>query len=126
MAGMMMLELLRPRAWEWGRVDCCATACEVFGALTGIDPMAHLRGRYSDLRGAAQIIKDHGGFEAMFDALSDRAGLVPSDGRAGDIGLIRAGVLKYSLAISTGSAWATMARDGMVFLPVEHVRASRA
>lgn len=86
-AVMAAVEEAMSARWEWGRADCCTAASDVFLALHGIDPMASLRGRYSDAMGAARLIQSWGGFVAMASGLARAAGLVVSDGQPGDIGL---------------------------------------
>jgi hypothetical protein len=73
--------------WEWGYNDCCASACEVFRRLYGIDPMAHLRGTYSTERDALRIIRSHGGFSEMASILAIRSGLRPCADAIGAIGV---------------------------------------
>lgn len=41
------LEAARGRPFSWGCVDCCLFACDGVAAMTGTDPAAELRGRYS-------------------------------------------------------------------------------
>lgn len=49
------------RPFSWGDHDCCAFACNGIEAMTGIDPMAELRGRYSTAIGAARALKSFAG-----------------------------------------------------------------
>ena len=77
------------RPWAWGEADCCTAACDVFGLLHGIDPMASLRGRYRSQMGAARIIAKAGGFVAMAEGLAQAARLGPSFGEPGDIGVAK-------------------------------------
>ncbi len=49
--------------WEpfrWGTYDCALFAASCIQAQTGIDPAADFRGRYDDVRGAAQALRDYG------------------------------------------------------------------
>lgn len=64
--------LLRSRAatpFEWGQHDCCLFAADVVLALTGHDPMATLRGRYSNQREAMRLLDSLGGYEAAITRL---------------------------------------------------------
>lgn len=102
------------RPWQWGAADCCTAACDVFQRLHGIDPMVPLRGRYSSRLGAARLIARHGGWLAMGDALAARAGLVVTDGRPGDLGLIDAGGGVLALGVCTApGVWAGKSEAGM-------------
>jgi hypothetical protein len=77
------------RPWKWGEADCCTAACDVFMRLTGIDPMASLRGVYTTRAGAVAMIRSLGGFEQMADTLAARAGLTATNGAPGDIAVGR-------------------------------------
>lgn len=67
----------RLRAWHreasagpfvWGVSDCALSAGDAVLAQTGVDPVASLRGRYKTAKGAAGVLKRHGGLEAMLTA----------------------------------------------------------
>lgn len=77
--------------WRWGPADCCASACDVFAALRGIDPMAPVRGRYDSAASAVRLIRRMGGFVAMAQGLATRAGLTACGPVPGAIGLSHAG-----------------------------------
>jgi hypothetical protein len=79
--------------WEWGRADCCTSACDVFLRLYGIDPMASLRGTYSTQRGAAKAIARMGGFDQMAATLAARAGMQPVEPRVGAVGVTHEGLV---------------------------------
>lgn len=57
------------KSFEWGKFDCCLFAADTVYAMTGVDPVAEFRGRYSTRIGAAKLIKAAGGFEAMITAV---------------------------------------------------------
>jgi hypothetical protein len=59
--------------FEWGRSDCCLFACDGIHALTGIDPAAWFRGRYSDMRGAVAALREYsdgGDLEAVAERIA--------------------------------------------------------
>lgn len=92
--------------WRWGTHDCCASACTAFALLRGFDPMAPLRGTYSSAEGAAALIEEHGGWEAMADALARRAALARVAGGAGALGLAT-GPWGFALVLGIGAGlWA--------------------
>ena len=106
------------RPWEWGAADCCTAACDVFLRLYGIDPMTPLRGRYSSRVGALRVITQEGGWQAMAQGLADRAGLVASDGRAGDIGIVRTAEGDLALGICVArSVWVGKSERGLATVP---------
>ena len=110
------------RPWQWGAADCCTAACDVFQRLHGIDPMEPLRGRYISRVGAMRLVALDGGWLAMGDKLAARSGLVDSDGREGDIGIIRTGD-QLALGICTSPGiWAAKSETGLSTVP-DFVRA---
>ncbi len=103
------------RPFAWGSADCCTSACDVFSALWGIDPMAPLRGRYSDRRGAVGLIRARGGWSEMAADLAEQAGLRPGIGGPGELALIGAGRLDaFALAIGLGGGrWGARVEGGL-------------
>lgn len=96
----------------WGQSDCTASACNVFAALHGIDPLAPLRGRYDSPISAARIIRRAGGMAALGQDLAARAGLVRCGEVPGAIGLVEnAGRLVAAVCIAPGK-WAAKTVDG--------------
>lgn len=49
------------RPFVWGTRDCCTFACDGILAMTGVDPMADLRGKYATAIGAARALKQFAG-----------------------------------------------------------------
>ena len=110
------------RPWQWGAADCCTAACDVFKRLHGVDPMEPLRGRYMSRVGAMRLVALDGGWLAMGGKLAARSGLVESDGREGDIGIIRTGdQLALGICLAPG-VWAAKDETGMATVP-DFVRA---
>lgn len=114
------------RPWKWGEADCCTSACDVFARITGIDPMARLRGTYNTRVGAAAMIRAMGGFDAMVDRLAAEAGLTRGTGDAGEIGI---GVLpngRRALTVSVArAAFVGKSPTGLAAVP-EVLRSYRA
>lgn len=107
-----------PFGWK-GAADCGATACAAFQALTGVDLMRGLRGRYVDRRGAMAIIRAAGGFVALWHGQARGAGISPGPECCGSIGIIRpqnARVL--GLCVEPG-LWAAKAMRGAMFCEVD-------
>lgn len=108
------------RPWEWGRSDCCASACDVFERLHGIDPMRGLRGRYASRGEAEALIAARGGFAAMAASLASLAGLRTGCGAPGEIGLSPEGAASGGrcLMIRTGPlGWAAKTARGFALVP---------
>jgi hypothetical protein len=105
----------------WGRRDCCTAACDVFAALTGVDPMLPLRGRYASAIEAGRIVRQAGGFRALAGRLAAVAGLALVPVAAGGLALSRPGLAlgpeRRALLVCLGpGAWAAKGSDGMVLL----------
>lgn len=49
------------RVFEWGRHDCCVFAADGVRTITGRDPIARARGRYTDEKRAAVVVREIGG-----------------------------------------------------------------
>jgi hypothetical protein len=96
----------------WSVADCCTSACDVFNRVHGVDPMAPLRGKYHDMRGAMEIIRGYGGFGLMADMLAGQANLRSSDAVPGAIGLFERSLV---ICVAPGR-WAGKAKRGLVFV----------
>lgn len=112
------------RPWDWGTADCCASACDVFQRLHGIDPMAPLRGRYKTKVEAEAMMAAYGGLDVLAARLAVASMLRDSDGREGDIGVSGPRVASGGrcLMIHVGAGWAAKTSRGFAVLQ----RAERA
>jgi hypothetical protein len=114
------------RPWLWGVADCCASACEAFALLHGVDPMEAHRGTYSDERGAMALVARHGGWEALCASHAAAAGLgerSPLLAPVGALGLARIGT-RHSLTLKVGaSSWAGKGMRGFVLITAGVLRA---
>ncbi len=52
------IESRRNQPFAWGSNDCCLFACDAVLAMTGEDLAADFRRKYSDARGAIQVLRD--------------------------------------------------------------------
>lgn len=59
----------RTSPFVWGQHDCCLFAADCALAMTGTDFAAEFRGQYDTAKGAARLIAERGGFEAMITGL---------------------------------------------------------
>jgi hypothetical protein len=105
----------------WGKSDCCASACDVFMELRGVDPLAPVRGRYSSVIEAARLIRAGGGFLMLARRLARHAGLSRVLPRPGSLGLTEPGMALgpegRALAICVGrGTWIAKGIDGAVML----------
>lgn len=75
-------------AFAWGASDCLTMVGDAAAALTGFDPMAQFRGRYSSGAGAARVLKAEG-YASVADAIASRlVEVAPAMARRGDCGVI--------------------------------------
>lgn len=80
-------------SFTWGATDCCMFSADAVEAITGVDPAAAFRGRYSTAGGATRALKRYGAgsieatidtkFEAVGRAFARRGDLVLMDGMVG-------------------------------------------
>ena len=74
------------REYEWGTFDCCTLAGDVVLVITGVDPIADVRGKYSTEQGAYRILARLGGMESAWSARLGQSIAVPF-AQVGDIGI---------------------------------------
>lgn len=109
--------------FEWGRADCCTSACDVFAALHGFDPMARWRGAYAGPRGALQLIRAAGGMRAMAEGIAAEHGMRACCWHPGALGLaLVARHLALVIGLDQPGWWAGKAHGG--FTPVRGVEAA--
>ena len=81
-----LVDLRAGMPFAWGYQDCCAFAAAAVEAMTGIDPMADLRG-YHSRETAEAILAAQGGLEAAVTArLGEPVGTALA--RRGDVVLV--------------------------------------
>lgn len=96
----------------WGQSDCTASACAVFAALHGVDPLQPLRGTYDSPITAARMIRRAGGMLSLGRRLARVAGLRPCGEVPGAIGVLRNdGRLVAAICLMPGK-WAAKTADG--------------
>ena len=109
------LESIRLRAFEWGGHDCCLFAAGAVLAMTGDDPMAEVRGRYSTAIGAARALTriGAGSLAATMDAKFERVG--PLLAHRGDI-VMTSGLLAICLGLHLVAVGAEGEHEGLIRL----------
>lgn len=121
---MMRLEALHKdrlhRRFSFGEHDCCMWACDVVQSVTGVDPVADLRGTYGTADEAAAVMQAGGGLEQM---AADRFGpeIKPVAAQSGDVGLIET-VQGPALVACVGLYWLGAAAFGLCHVPDEEVK----
>jgi hypothetical protein len=112
-----------PEPFAWGHRDCCCFAADWVQECRGVDPMADLRGAYSNLFEMSQATKTGAGGWFMSDPLGvigprmAAAGLKPVDlaGR-GDVGVFlhhhNGQVMPHAgIALGNGGQWVTFGQN---------------
>lgn len=115
------IDCSRLRPFEWGSFDCVTFAGNWKTLVTGVDPLASVRGTYSTERGALEIIVRLGcsDLEAVgthFFGEPDPLG--PKFAGRGDIVLAQG-----ALGISLGARGAFLSLSGLEFLPARDFKA---
>ena len=123
------------RRWQPGAWDCCMAPCEAVREMTGVDPGARVRGRYTDMPGAAYtVIRLHydagiRAFEAAVAAEWTHHGLIGwervAQARRGDVVCFDQppphGVT-WGIVDLTGERFVAAGRDGLMWGPVAKCR----
>lgn len=104
-----------------GEFDCCLWLADWIALNRGIDPAAHLRGRYSTALGYRRLARKAGGMAALVGSCVEPAGLrLTGAPKPGDIGVVRA-VTTDGLhdvgAICTIRGWASLSPAGLLVGP---------
>lgn len=101
----------------WGEHDCATFAADCVEALTGIDPMGTLRGRYASRTGALRLIAENGHarlsnmvaelFEDISPVLARRGDVIACDGPDGEF-----------LAVVQGTTAVAPSPSGLLHVPI--------
>lgn len=114
LAALVGARLQQP--FEWGVHDCALFAADAVKAVTGVDPAAELRGTYSTAAGAARVLSERGGLDAIATAALGQP-RAPLMARPGDVGLVLNDG-RECLGVCTGSTWHVPGQSGLVALPL--------
>lgn len=103
------IEAAAKRPFEWGAHDCTMAAADVVAAVTGVDPMAEFRGRYTSSRGAAKLINSLG-LADLHECVSLRFEEVPIGfAQRGDVVAVKEnGRLSLGVCLGARSAFASV------------------
>lgn len=107
--------------YAWGTHDCVTFAADWIVELRGTDPIAEIRGTWSDEETATTVLASAGGLIAAMDARFTRH---PSKNEAqrGDIVLVPDGTGRMSLGICTGMHAAAPGDTEMLMVPMTEAR----
>ena len=116
--------------FTWSKNDCCTFVCDWIDLCCGVDPSRELklRGTYDDARGAARVLKRHGGIEAVVERAWRRLGWSETTlpyARRGDIVSLKTDH-GPALGICLGDSATFAGPHGLAFVPLaECLRAWR-
>lgn len=114
------IEQRRHAPFKWAEQDCATFAFDAVEAMTGADPIADLRGRWTTARGAARILNRLGGLEAATSAYLGEPKSATFAQR-GDVVIVPIGG-RDSLAICTGVVLAGAGVSGIEWWPMTQAR----
>lgn len=103
--------------FAWGENDCVLFAADCIEAMTGIDPVAKLRGQWANQGEAVRAIARVGGLNAAVDALG-LPSIAPLFTQRGDLVLHRRDGTD-ALAICVGGQLAGPSETGLLFFGLE-------
>lgn len=102
--------------FAYGSNDCALFAADAIREMTGSDPLADLRGRWTTARGAARLLNKMGGLRAAATSLLGDE-IAPAFAQRGDVVLLP-NEGRECLGICTGLVAAAPGATGIVWLPM--------
>lgn len=114
------LAAVKAQPFAWVQNDCCTFAAGAVQAITGDDPMAPLRGKYSSKVSAARLIAKAGSLQALVTQYLGVPVHAPALAGRGDVVLFEmaAPYGPEALGICVGAHIAAPGPDRMVLLPI--------
>jgi len=106
------------RPFEYGKSDCALFAAGAVNTMTGSDPSAAYRGRYTTLRGGLRILRKDGFRDHVERAAALLTEVPPRRARVGDIAALETPD-GPSLGVVQGEWVAVRTMNGLGFVPVD-------
>lgn len=100
--------------FAWGTNDCVMFAADAVLAITGDDPCAKFRGKYKTAKGAATLMRKHGGLSSAVHAAVDALGfqkVSPFFAQRGDIALAET-INGLTVIVRASNDWVGPGADG--------------
>ncbi len=107
--------------FEYGRSDCALFAAGGLNAMTGSDPAANYRGRYTSLRGGLRILRKDGFRDHVERAAALLAEVSPQRARVGDIAVVDTAD-GPSLGVVQGEWIAVRTMIGLGFVAIDQAK----
>jgi uncharacterized protein DUF6950 len=109
------------RPFEYGTSDCALFAAGALNAMTGSDPSANYRGRYTTLRGGLRILRKDGFRDHVEKAAALLSEVAPQRARVGDIAVVETSE-GPSLGVVQGEWVAVRTLTGLGFVPIDQAK----
>jgi len=106
------------RPFEYGTSDCALFAAGAVKTMTGSDPSAAYRGRYTTLRGGLRILRQDGFRDHVERAAALLSEVAPQRMQVGDIAVVETAD-GPSLGVVQGEWVAVRTMNGLGFVPVD-------
>jgi len=106
------------RPFEYGTSDCALFAAGALNTMTGSDPSAAYRGRYTSLRGGLRILRKDGFRDHVERAAALLSEVAPQRMQVGDIAVVETAD-GPSLGVVQGEWVAVRTLTGLGFVPVD-------
>lgn len=104
--------------FHYGKSDCALFAAGAVNAMTGNDPSASYRGRYTTLRGGLRILRKDGFRDHVERTAALFAEVSPQRAQAGDIAVVDT-PNGPSLGVVQGEWIAVRTISGLGFVPID-------
>jgi len=107
--------------FEYGKSDCALFAAGALNAMTGTDPSANYRGRYTTLRGGLRILRKDGFRDHVERAAALLTEVPPQRVRVGDIAVVETAD-GPSLGVVQGEWVVVKTLSGLGFVPIDQAK----
>jgi hypothetical protein len=116
----ILLDAAREQEFSWGTLDCCQWAGLAVEAQTGVNPIAHIRGKYRTAIGAKRVLnRDFGGSLRAGVTLSMGDPVPPLMAGRGDLVLVDLdGTECVGVVDLSGERIAAIGLHGLEFVPL--------
>lgn len=115
------VEERRHMPFEWGRNDCATFAADAVLAMTGVDVLQPLRGRWATEPAAAEVATSMGGLRGGAMALLGPALSRPTQAPRGAVVLARMDGTAILGVRMSGAQWCAPGAQGLLWRPAREV-----
>lgn len=116
------VESRRRTPYQWGVNDCGTFSADAIEVVTGADPIADIRGQWTDEASAMQLLEANGGIVGLANRYFPGRRKEREMAQEGDLVLVKVEG-KHSLAICVGRYAAAPGDDGVLLTEMTEARA---